>query len=198
MKYPTVRVIFDRKKEDTREKAVLVQLEILFEKRKKYISTGVKVTTDQWTDKSFVKNRADMLEQNEHINILYRDIQDYINTLQKNHEEFTFEKLDIYRESRINKDESFLLFMEERIGIRAVSESTKKRAMCVLKSLHEFGKIRLFSDITTANIKLWDDFAKKKCKKTASIYNYHKHLKTYIREALALDLVKKNPMIRLD
>lgn len=34
----------------------------------------------------------------------------------------------------------------------------------------------------------------------SAVYNYHKHLKTYIREAVALDLIKKNPYdsIRLD
>ncbi len=199
MKYPTLRLVYDRKKVATKEKDSLVQIEVLFDRKKKYISTGVKVTADQWNDKVKVRNRADMLQLNERIDNMCRDIQDFINNLMRSYEAFTFEKLETHLATG-GGDDSFLLFMEARIKDRAVSDSTKKRAMCVLRALREFDLIHSFSDVNTKTVKLWDDFAKKKCSKTAAVYNYHKHLKTYIREAMALDLVKKNPYdsFRLD
>jgi len=199
MKYPTWRVVFDRKKSATKEKEALVQIEVLFERKKKYLSTGVRVTSEQWTDKTKVRNRTDSIELNERIDNMIRDINEFCNSLQRKHEEFSFEKLDVHLNTA-NGDDSFLSFMEMRIKQRNVSESTKKRAMCVLRLLREFDVIHSFSDVDTKAIKMWDDFAKKKCNKVSAVYNYHKHLKTYIREAVALDLIKKNPYdsIRLD
>lgn len=192
MKYPTTRIVFDRKKTATKEKSALIQIEVLFERKKKYITTGIKVTLDQWSDKTKVKNRSDMLELNERIDISKRNIDDYIISLQREKEAFTFENLEAYLNTN-KKSRSFLEFMRTRIEGRSVSEGTKRRAMSVYRSLLDFGEIQSFSDINNKNIKLWDDYAKRKCTKQASIYNYHKHLKVYIREAMALELISVNP-----
>lgn len=171
MKYPTWRVVFDRKKSATKEKEALVQIEVLFDRKKKYLSTGVRVTAEQWTDKTRVRNRTDSIQLNERIDDLVRNIGDFCNSLQRKHEEFSFEKLDVFLNTG-NKDDSFLLFMEMRIKERSVSESTKKRAMSVLRALYEFNVIHSFSDVDTKSIKMWDDFAKKKCNKVASVYRF--------------------------
>ena len=199
MKYPSQRIVFNRKKDASTKKAALVQIEVLFERKRKFISTGVKVTTDQWDKKTMVKNRQDMLLLNERINNLDNQIKEYINSLIRKNEEFTFEKLEAYLNID-KKADSFIEFMKNRIEERSVSESTKKRAMSVWRQLVDFGLIQTFSDVNGKNIKLWDDYAKKKCTKTAAVYNYHKHLKTYIREAIALELIQRNPYdsFRLD
>lgn len=171
MKYPTWRVVFDRKKSATKEKEALVQIEVLFERKKKYLSTGVRVKSDEWTDKTKVRNRPDMMQLNERIDIMIRDISEYSNSLQKKNEAFSFDKLNVHLSSA-GKDDSFLSFMEIRIKDRSVSDATKKRAMCVFRSLIEFDIIHSFSDIDSRSIKMWDDFAKKKCNKPASVYNW--------------------------
>lgn len=199
MKYPSLRVIYDRKKTGTKIDPALVQIEILLSPKKKYISTGVKVTTDQWDKKMMVKNRSDMFLLNEQINNLVNQIRSFINSLQKDNVPFSFEKLDLFLNS-CNPSNSFLDFMRERIEQRSVSDGTKKRALCVLRALIDFGIIQTFSDINSKNIKLWDDYAKKQCSKPSSVYNYHKNLKIYIREAVALELLNHNPYdsFRLD
>ena len=50
---PTIRLVFDRKHQATRSnakerKAGLVQIEVMHQRKRRYISTGVKVYTDQW------------------------------------------------------------------------------------------------------------------------------------------------------
>jgi site-specific recombinase XerD len=199
MNYPSQRIIFDRKKIATKQKAALIQIEVLYRGKKKYFSTGVKVTSDQWDKKIMVKNRSDMLILNDRIMLLDNQIKEYLNSLIRKNEEFSFEKLDAYIRFD-NKSNSFLEFMKKRIEDRIVSSSTKLRAMSVYRKLVEFGRIQTFDDITGKNIKLWDDFAKKNCKKTSSVYNYHKNLKTYIREAITLELLDRNPYnsFRLD
>lgn len=152
MKYPTWRVVFDRKKSATKEKEALVQIEVLFERKKKYLSTGVRVTTEQWTDKTKVRNRTDSIELNERIDNMIRDISEFCNSLQRKHEEFSFEKLDVHLNTA-NGDDSFLSFMEMRIKQRNVSESTKKRAMCVLRLLREFDVIHSFRTLIRKRLK---------------------------------------------
>lgn len=50
---PTIRLVFDRKNQATKStakerKAGLVQIEVMHQRKRRYISTGVKVYTDQW------------------------------------------------------------------------------------------------------------------------------------------------------
>ena len=53
---PKTRFVFDRKKVATRKKTGLVQLEVLYERRRKFVSTGVKVYSDQWDERKWVVN----------------------------------------------------------------------------------------------------------------------------------------------
>ena len=48
MKQIQIRVLFDRKGQATNKKAALVQLEIRYDKERKFLSTGVKVFKGQF------------------------------------------------------------------------------------------------------------------------------------------------------
>ena len=61
------------------------------------------------------------------------------------------------------------------------------------KALKEFGRIKDFTDICDENIRAYDEFAKKRCKCQSSVYNYHKILKVFVREAYAAHLISENP-----
>lgn len=54
MKYPTLRVVFDRKHVATKEKKGLIQIEVMYAGKRKWIGTGVKVYSDQWKEKCMV------------------------------------------------------------------------------------------------------------------------------------------------
>ena len=94
MKYPTTRIIYDRKKQANKTKTGLVQIEILFERRRKYISTGVKVFPENWKEKTMVTGRLDSIELNEKINSILNNINTYINECIKVKHEFSFDALD--------------------------------------------------------------------------------------------------------
>ncbi|MEG1564264.1 MAG: phage integrase SAM-like domain-containing protein [Bacteroides sp.] len=192
MKYPTLKVVFDRKKLATKEKKGLIQIEVSHDGKRKWIGTGIKVYSDQWKDKCMVCMRADAMELNEQINITVNNIREWINALYKNGDVFSFEKLEKML-SQIDNPDSFLAFVEERISNRKIEESTKKQHYVMLKVLSDFGIIQNFSDLTLKNIKLWDDFIKSRVNEQSSVYGYHKRLKVYVNEAMQLDLIKKNP-----
>lgn len=191
MKKVSVRLVFDRKHVATKSKKASVQIEVLHNQQRKYFGTGVQLFLDQWA-KDRVKNHPLMGQLNEQISIKMAAILDIVNQLDKESIEFSFDKLKSWLDPS-KGDDDFLLFMEKRIEERGVKESTKVRQKSILKALREFGRIKVFSDITLANIKLYDEFAWTKCTTQAAVYNYHKTLKTFVRESQAFEHIKSNP-----
>lgn len=107
---------------------------------------------------------------------------------------FDFDKLDRFLRYT-NKSESFVDFVERRIEERGdITESTKASHRTFAASLREFDRIIYFSDLTKANITLYDDWLHAKGYSQPTIYNYHKRNKRYIHEAIKFDLLK---MIRI-
>ena len=52
MKIPSTRIVFDRKKVASRNKRGLVQIVVSYDRIRKFISTGVKLYSDQWSEKN--------------------------------------------------------------------------------------------------------------------------------------------------
>lgn len=116
-----------------------------------------------------------------------------INELISKKEVFDFDKLDRFLRYT-NKSESFVDFVERRIEERGdITESTKASHRTFATSLREFDRIIYFSDLTKANITLYDDWLHAKGYSQPTIYNYHKRNKRYIHEAIKFDLLKNDP-----
>ena len=191
----SIRLVFDRKHVATKKHQASVQLEVTYASKRKFISTGVKLYSDQWNSKDMkVKNHPQTLLFNQQLNDLVADIYNFANQLNVQKKEFSFEKLDDHL-GRCGKDtsRSFLHYMRKRIIERPISSTTKAKQMGVLKALEQFGKIKTFSDICFQNILAWDEFAKKRCSCQSSVYNYHKVLKIFVREAYASQLISVDP-----
>lgn len=197
MKYPTVRFVFDRKHTASKTTKGTVQIEILFERKRKWISTGVRLYSDQWSEKNKVKNTVQSIDLNERLDAQIQNINEFINSLIKNKEPFNFEKLEHFLKYSQQK-ESFLDFIKRRVSERTdLRKGTLNTHATLINSLEEFGRIVYFSDITTANIMYYDDFLHKKYNKQTTVHGYHKRLKRYINEAIKYELLKDNPYNRL-
>lgn len=193
MKYPTLRFVFDPKHVATKQKKGLVQLEILSQGKRKWIGTGVKLYSDQWNDRKKVINSADMFQLNQWLDEIMRIIQDWINDLIRRKEAFEFEKLNAFLKY-LNHSENYIEFLEHCINERNdITESTKKSHRVLISSLKEFGGIKYMSDLTSQNIKLYDNWLHGKGYSQPTIHNYHKRNKVYIHEAMALGLICEYP-----
>ncbi len=193
MKIPTLRVVFDRKNVASQTKKGLVQLEILYNGKRKWISTGVKLFSGQWRDKTHVCLRDDAVQLNEQIDTVKSTVQEFINASLKKGEEFDFDKLDNFLISCQKSDNSFLDFVESRINERVMANGTKKQHKSMLNTLFEYGKIVYFSDLTPQNILLFDEWLKKRVHEQTTVYSYHKRLKVYIKEAIIFGLLDDTP-----
>lgn len=190
----SVRLVFDRKHVATKKHQASVQMEITYQRKRKYIGTGIKLYSDQWSKDMKVKNHPQSLVFNQRLNDMVAGIYDLAYQMSSQNIPFTFERLEQYLgNSSSEVTSSFLSFMEKRICERQVSDSTKQRQRCVLKALKGFGRIKDFADICYENIRAYDEFAKKRCKCQSSVYNYHKILKIFVREAYAAHLISENP-----
>lgn len=197
MKYPTARFVFDRKHTASKTTKGTVQIEVLFERKRKWIGTGVRLYSDQWNDKVKVKNTVQSIELNERLDAQMSNINEYINSLIKNKEDFSFEKLERFLKYS-QKKESFIDFVKRRVSERTdLRKGTLNTHASLINSLEEFERIIHFTDITTANIMHYDDFLHRKYTKQTTIHGYHKRLKRYINEAIKYELLKDNPYSRL-
>ena len=197
MKYPKARFVFDRKHTATTKTKGTVQIEILFDKKRKWISTGVRLYSDQWSDKTKAKNTVDCMSINDTLEAQIDNINSFIRNLAKKKEVFSFEALDRYLNVK-EADETFIDFVERRINERKdLRPSTLKTHLSMLRSLKKFDRIYYFSDITKHNISLYDDYLHEHEYEQTTVYGYHKRLKRYINEAIRYELIEQNPYSKM-
>ena len=193
MKIAKTRVVFDRHHKATKKVAASIYIEVSYDRVRNFYNTGIKVCSHQFKDGKVI-NCAQMAEYQERINNLRNTIENYINEKVKAKETFSLDNLHQYMEGRIcGNGDSFLRFMLTKIMERPIAESTRKGHISIHRTLKAWGHIRQFSDITEANIKLWDDLARKNAQKAKSVWSYHKVLKIYIKEAVMLGYIDRNP-----
>ena len=74
IRLPQLALVFDRKHTATKNKTGLLQIQIMYERRRKYISTGIKLFSDQWDDRRRVVNHPLAIEHNGTINAQLKEL----------------------------------------------------------------------------------------------------------------------------
>lgn len=197
---PTVRVVFDRKKVATKTKKGLVQMEVMYERKRKFISTGVKVFSDQWNDRKWVINSLESVKLNKQIFDQKEDLEKWLTTSFGGSEPFVWEKLDNWLDRQKNTvtSDNFIDFCDMRISERKdISEHTRRMQKRLVSSLKEFGGIVWFSDLTKVNVLRYYEWLQGKYSNDYSIYDYIKYLRTYTNDAMRQELIDKYPFTGL-
>lgn len=193
MKIAKTRVVFDRHKTATKKVAASIYIEVSYDRVRNFYNTGIRVCSNQFKDGRVI-NHGQMAEYQDRINSIRSTIENYINEKIKAKETFSLDNLKKYMDGRVfGEKDSFLRFMYARIFERPISDSTRRAHISIYNTLKTWGRIRQFSDITEANLKLWDDLSHQNAQKAKSVWNYHKILKIYCREAKRFGHIKDNP-----
>ena len=193
MKIAKTRIVFDRHNKATKKLAAAIYIEVSYDRVRNFYNTGIKVCSHQFKDGKVI-NCGQMAEYQDRINDMRNTIENYINEKMKAKETFSLDNLKKFMDHQVfGSKDSFLRFMYQRIYDRPIAESTRKAHISLYNTLKKWGHIRQFSDITEANIKLWDELSKKNASKAKSVWNYHKILKIYCREAKRFGYIKENP-----
>ena len=200
MKAMQVRVLFDRKGTATTKKAALIQLEVRYNKERKFIGTGVKVFKGQFKN-GRVLGRADADVLNDKINALYKHVHDIYNECLNRRIQFN---LSMLYDGKIDKtDKPFMEWVKKRTEEKRCSSATKRQNRLFCNILELFGRISTFEDVTLPNIHHFDDFLKthigiktNRPLTDNSVKAYHSRMRSFISEAYSYGLIKQNPYTR--
>lgn len=200
MKTIQVRVLFDRKGQATTKKAALIQLEVRYNKERRFIGTGVKVFKGQFKN-GRVLGRIDADTLNDKINTLYKHVHDIYNEAIKKHIPFTLSMLD---DGKVEQSKTpFIDFCMKRTKEKRCSNATFRQNTLFCNILEMFGGIKTFSDVTLTKIHFFDDWLKKhqgirtgRPLTDNSIKAYHSRMRAFISEAVSFGLIESNPYSR--
>ncbi len=185
-------IIHNRLKRATSKHEVSVELCFCAKRQRKYFSTGVKVTTTQWSDASkMVVKRKDADELNEIIQAYRMRANEIISKMVKE----GCCDLNVIISLMNGEDEgtSFIEYCERRRNERKVCEHTKKRYDVFIKFLKTWGKIKSFQDCNVSKVRSMDEYLHRQDKAQCTIYDYHKYLKLFINDAMIDGLIEQNP-----
>lgn len=145
MIYPTTRIVFDRKHVSSNTKKGLVQLEVLYKRMRKYFSTGVKVTKNNWSSSGKVTRCRERIVMNQRIYEMKGMVDKYIVDLMENGEPFDFDKFKAWMSSGNDCGPEFVDRMEKRITERndirhCTKSSYMERNEAIIKRLAEIIK----------------------------------------------------------
>jgi hypothetical protein len=190
--------VFDRKKVASKVKAGVVELRISSEKKRKYISTGVKLHPKEWVNGSVV-GRVDWKELNDQLQGIKKKCSEIINQMIEDGC-FDIDAVPRLLQASIMQNQTLIDYMKEQSKTRflKLAAGTKKRYMTFFKFMEEWKGIVSFADVTERNIMKMDECLVKRGLKESSRYNYHKILKSFIIRAVNDGLLKRNPYINLD
>lgn len=186
-------IIHNRLGRGTAQKPVSIELRFSCKSQRKYISTGIKVTPSQWSDKQQIVIKCkDADSLNEKLDafkeraqaVVAKMVKDGITDLSAIPALFSGEE----RES-----ETFIDYCKKRRDERKVCEHTKKRYDVFIKFLQAWGKIVSFADCNVSKVRALDEYLHKQGKAQCTIYDYHKYLKLFINDAIVDGLVEQNP-----
>ena len=191
---PKTRILFDRKKQATTTTPALVQVEVYFKGKKKYITTGVKVKLNEWDEANKkVKGTANDFNHNYHISSLCRKIEDFIIDCDRKNIDFSFSELELILKGNLNSTKSFHLYCIELIHKKNIAKVTKTKLLSFYNHIERFGKFKTFADLTPANIREFDTYLANRGLSKATIYGRHKMLKMFINEAVSDNFLIKSP-----
>lgn len=195
-----LKVVFDRKNQSTKRLAKnpstgLVQLSITVNGERHFLSTGVKVYSDQFTNGRIVQCH-EAGELNERIQEVIRQVTDLVNTCDRKGERFAFAMLDsLFHVSKAGH--SWVEWMEQAIKDRPLCPGTRKHHVKVLNYLKEHGYTDTSQMTIDTIIKIDQDLHKRTVNEqpimATSIYTYHKVLRSYIKQACTVGFLQSNP-----
>ena len=193
-KMPTFSWTFDRRGTLATTGVASVEMRVTYMRKSKVMATGVRLGRGEWRDGRVVK-RGDAVALNR---VLERMRGDVLRVLDEMMEEGMVDIMAIPdRMARMKGDgRTFLGWCRERAEVRKYgrAEDSKERYDRFLRWFTAWGGIRYFSDVTDRGVLAMDAALKEKGMTDYSKWNnYHRFLNSFILDAMAAGLLRRNP-----
>lgn len=193
-KVPNISIIYNRYKKATSTTKASVEIRVTYDKKQKYISTGIMLYPNQWK-KGYIVNCSDAHQISQTLDLLVKNIRQVILDMLEEGDIDIFSIPD--RLNNLNKSKiSFWDFCSQRAEVRKYGKTpgSKIRYDRFLRFFKQWGVIKDFADITDKNIMAYDVYLHKKNLKASSIWNnYHRFLNSFIIDAIDEGYLTRNP-----
>lgn len=189
--FPKITFIYDRYKKASSKRKGTVEMRITYNRKQKYISTGIELYPKEWK-KGEVVATADAQELNNQLDIMLAKVRQILIDMSNNG------NIDIFAvpEKLKGKKPDLFKFFYKRASVREYGKSkdTIIRYERFIRLFKQWGHIKSFDDITEANIIMYDEYLKSQGMKNYSKWqNYHRFLNSFILDAIDAGYLKKNP-----
>lgn len=177
-------LVYNRKKSLNKKGMALVQVEAYLNRKKKYFSTKVYLSPDQWDfKKRMVKNHPNADAINHMLYEFMAEIEKKELGLWQQGKQIS---LDSLKNSMENQDDStsFIAFFRNEIAKSSLKESTKRNHLSTLELLRSYKKDVSFSELTFEFISSFDHYLQQKGYHTNTIAKHMQHLKRHINVAI--------------
>lgn len=188
-------IINDRKHTASSKTMGSVELRFTLDRKQKYFATGVKIYSGEWRNGKVVR-RKDAQELNDCIDAYVHKAECIIAQMVQQ-DECSLEELMARMRDSGKKMQDFAAYCELRSKRRKVREGTRRRYAVFIGFLREWGGIQTFDDITVAKVREMDELLHERGLAQGTVYNYHKSLKLFVRDAIVDGYIEKNPYMAL-
>lgn len=199
---PTLTFVYDRRGRASRTNPAPVELSVYVARKRKYITTGIKLLPKEWSNGSVSACRPDYMELNDQLHAIKKKVSEVVTDMisQGN---FDLNALPDLLNRKVQQQETFIEFAEDYVNKskkKKVREKTMRRYKVVFDFLKQWKGIVRFSDVTEEKIVELDDVLTSRGLKECSRWNYHKVVKMCAKQAVKEDKLKKNPydMVEID
>jgi len=206
MLVPKITFVFDRRGKADRTHKGSIELRITWQRKQKFISTGITVFPNQWKGGNpYVSGYETSGEDNRMLSALWSRAHKIVS------EQVESGEIDLDAIPRMLKPGegagiTLLQYITRRLERQNVQESTYRQKVTFYNKLHEYGRIRLFSDVSEKAVRDFDEwlhayewtesdkFGNEVRKKysQATIGSFHKNLKAFIADAVVDGYLKEN------
>lgn len=206
MLVPKIALVFDRRHTADKKHKGSIELRITLGKNRKFMSTGVAVYPNQWKGGNpYVAGYETSSEDNRILSAIYSKAHRIVA------EQLESGQVDIDSIPRLLKPSegigiTFLQYVMKRIEKENVAEATYRQKVSFYNKLVEYGRIKLFSDISEKAIRDFDEWLRAyrwtetdrygspvaKSYSQGTIGSFHKNLKAMIADAVVDGYLKEN------
>ena len=150
-------IVFDRRKQATRDKEGTLEVRVTIERKSYWISTGVRVLRKHWAGAVVVRPDADAL--NNRLGIIVRRVNEKVNEYIEARKPIDVAVIRdyIYGGTQTDKNKNGLYdWIDKTIPMLDIEDVTRNRYWLVVDRMKQFGGFNTWQDFTVENVYEWN------------------------------------------
>ena len=192
MSYPTIAIKHNRKGEAGENGTALVEVVVSHERKRVYLSTGIKLAVREWHNGKVVRryDASECQKQIDQVSGIVRDIVAQLWGENKFSLQALKDEFATQRTASVQNPHAWILQKIRESRLRETSKEHHYSLMRYLQKTHQFER---WGDFTVANVETFDRLVRERVSKQSTVYNYHKRLRVWVRAAVRAGILERSP-----